>query len=94
MGDVSFGLLISGGVDSSLIAAIVMRLIKKGEVDLKKRGMTEIHSFCIGVEGSTDLKAARIIADFLGTTHHDIIYTCEEGIDAIPDVVYAIETYN
>jgi asparagine synthase (glutamine-hydrolysing) len=58
MGDVPFGLLISGGVDSSLIAAITMKLVKSGEIDIKARGMTEVPSFCVGLEGSPDLEAS------------------------------------
>lgn len=77
MGDVPFGLLISGGVDSSLIAAIACRLIRSGEVDIKKHGMTDIPSFCVGLEGSPDLAAARKVADYLGTNHHEIIFTVE-----------------
>lgn len=56
--------------------------------------MTRVHSFCVGLEGSPDIAAAQEVADFLGTEHHAIIYTPEEGIDAIPDVIYHTETYN
>ncbi len=59
MVDVPFGLLISGGLDSSLIASIAVRLVREGEINLKKKGMIEIHSFCIGIEGSPDLINAR-----------------------------------
>jgi len=94
MCDVPFGLLISGGVDSSLIASITMKLVKEGKVDLKAKGMTEVHSFCIGLKDSPDLKQSRIVADFIGTNHHEFIYTVEEGIDEIPHAIYHMETYN
>jgi asparagine synthase (glutamine-hydrolysing) len=59
MGDAPFGLFISGGVDSSVIAGIVMKLVKSGEIDIKARGMTKVHSFCVGLEGSPDLYFAQ-----------------------------------
>lgn len=94
MGDAPFGLFISGGVDSSVIAGIVMKLVKNGEIDLKARGMTKVHSFCVGLEGSPDLHFAKKVADFLGTEHHSFIYTVEEGLDMIPEVIYHTETFN
>jgi len=94
MVDVPFGLLISGGVDSSLIAAITMRLIREGEIDIKSKGMKEVHSFCVGLQDSPDLIAARKVAEAVGTTHHEFVYTVEEGIDTMPEVVYHLETYN
>ena len=94
LGDVPFGLLISGGVDSSIVASIVMKLVKSGEIDIKKRGMTEVPSFCVGIKGSPDLEAARKVAQFIGTTHYDIHFTVEEGIDALEEVIYHTETFN
>jgi len=86
--------LISGGVDSSLIAAITMRLVRSGEVDINSKGMKEVHSFCVGLEDSPDLLAARKVAEAVGTTHHEFVYTVQEGIDAMPEVVYHLETFN
>jgi asparagine synthase (glutamine-hydrolysing) len=94
MVDVPFGLLISGGVDSSLIAAVTMRLVREGKVDIGSKGMKEVHSFCIGLHDSPDLIAARKVAEYIGTTHHEFVYTVEEGIDAMPEVVYHLETFN
>jgi asparagine synthase (glutamine-hydrolysing) len=94
MADVPFGLLISGGVDSSLVAAIAVKLIREGQVNLKEKGMDAIHSFCIGKADSPDLKAAKAVADYLGTTHHEFVYTLDDGLDAIPECIYHLETFN
>lgn len=89
MSDVPFGVLLSGGLDSSLVAACAKRII--GE-----RGTLwgNLHSFCVGLEGSPDLIAARQVADYLKTDHHEFNFTVQEGIDAISDVIYHIETYD
>lgn len=87
-------MFISGGVDSSLIAAITVRLVAEGKIDIHKRGMDKVHSFCIGLEGSPDIEASHKVAEYLGTEHHAFVYTPAEGIDAIPDVIYHTETYN
>jgi asparagine synthase (glutamine-hydrolysing) len=71
-----------------------MKLIKNGEIDIVKRGMSNVKSFCIGLEGSPDLEMAKKVADFLGTEHYSFTYTVEEGIDCIPEVIYYTETYN
>lgn len=94
MVDVPFGLLISGGVDSSLIASITMKLVHEGKVDLQSKGMKEVHSFCVGLQDSPDLIAARKVAEQIGTVHHEFIYTVEEGIDSMPEAVYHLETFN
>lgn len=89
MSDVPFGLLLSGGLDSSLVAAIAAKHYRDQEEELEK-----LHSFCIGLEGSPDLKAAEEVAKFIGTKHYSFTYTIEEGIDALEDVIYHIETYD
>lgn len=89
MSDVPFGVLLSGGLDSSLVAAIAARKIgKEGTV------WGKLHSFCVGLPGSPDLKAGREVAAFLGTDHHEFTFTVQEGIDSISDVIYHIETYD
>ncbi|CAK9313205.1 unnamed protein product [Citrullus colocynthis] len=90
MTDVPFGVLLSGGLDSSLVASITTRYLA-GTKAAKHWG-TQLHSFCVGLEGSPDLKVAREVADFLGTVHHEFHFT--DGIDAIEDVIYHIETYD
>ncbi|WIA15502.1 hypothetical protein OEZ85_002139 [Tetradesmus obliquus] len=90
MSDVPFGVLLSGGLDSSLVAAIASRAIKSSDSVWGNR----LHSFCVGLPGSPDLKAGREVADFLGTDHHEFTFTVQEGIDAISDVIQHIETYD
>jgi len=96
MGDVPYGVLLSGGLDSSLVAACAARFARR-RVDEDDRGEAwwpRLHSFAIGLEGSPDLAAAQVAAQALGTVHHGFTYTLEEGIDAIPEVIRHIETYD
>ena len=96
MSDVPYGVLLSGGLDSSIISAVAKkfapRRIESG--DKAEAWWPQLHSFAIGLNGSPDLAAARKVADHIGTVHHEINFTVEEGIDAVRDVIYHIETYD
>lgn len=96
MSDVPYGVLLSGGLDSSVISAIAKQFAaKRIETDGQKEAWwPQLHSFAVGLEGSPDLAKARDVADFIGTVHHEIHYTIQEGLDAIRDVIYYIETYD
>lgn len=96
MGDVPYGVLLSGGLDSSLVAACAARFARR-RIEDDDRGEAwwpRLHSFAIGLEGSPDLAAAQVAADALDTVHHGFTYTLEEGIDAIPEVIRHIESYD
>lgn len=96
MSDVPYGVLLSGGLDSSVISAIAKQFAaKRIETDGQKEAWwPQLHSFAVGLEGSPDLAKAREVADYIGTVHHEIHYTIQEGLDAIRDVIYYIETYD
>ena len=89
MSDVPWGVLLSGGLDSSLVASICARHIKRRSTSFPK-----LHSFTVGLEGSPDLIAAKQVAEYLGTTHHAYTYTLAEGADAIREVIRSVETYD
>lgn len=96
MTDVPYGVLLSGGLDSSITSAIAKRFAAMRIEDDEKTAAwwPQLHSFAIGLEGAPDLKAAREVAGKIGTVHHEMTYTIQEGLDAIRDVIYHIETYD
>jgi asparagine synthase (glutamine-hydrolysing) len=96
MSDVPYGVLLSGGLDSSIVSAIAKKFSSKRieTQDKSDAWWPQLHSFAVGLEGSPDLAAARKVADHIGTVHHEIHFTVEEGLDAIRDVIYHIETYD
>jgi asparagine synthase (glutamine-hydrolysing) len=96
MSDVPYGVLLSGGLDSSVVSAVAKKFApKRIETDDKSEAWwPQLHSFAVGLIGSPDLAAARKVADHIGTVHHEINFTVEEGLDAIRDVIYHIETYD
>ena len=96
MSDVPYGVLLSGGLDSSVISSIAE---KYSEMRIEDNGQSKaywprLHSFAVGLKGAPDLAKARQVANYIGTEHHEINYTIQEGLDAIRDVIYFIETYD
>ncbi|TAA46680.1 asparagine synthase B [Pseudoxanthomonas winnipegensis] len=96
MTDVPYGVLLSGGLDSSLVAAVAARYARHRieDGDRTEAWWPRLHSFAIGLSGSPDLAAAKVAAESLGTVHHGFEYTFEEGLDALPEVIRHIETYD
>ena len=96
MSDVPYGVLLSGGLDSSIVSAIAE---KYSQMRIEDGSRTRaywprLHSFAVGLKGAPDLEKARLVADHIGTVHHEINYTIQEGLDALRDVIYYIETYD
>ena len=96
MSDVPYGVLLSGGLDSSIISAIAQKYAAKRVEDGGQTGAwwPRLHSFAVGLKGAPDLEKARCVAEHIGTVHHEINYTIQEGLDAIRDVIYFTETYD
>jgi len=96
MSDVPYGVLLSGGLDSSITSALAKKFAAKRieSDDTQSAWWPQLHSFSVGLEGSPDLAAAQKVAEHIGTVHHEIKFTIQEGLDAIREVIYHLETYD
>ncbi|MCP3428658.1 asparagine synthase B [Opacimonas viscosa] len=96
MSDVPYAVLLSGGLDSSLVSAVAAQYVAKRVEDDSQSDAwwPRLHSFAVGLKGAPDLVAAQKVADMIGTVHHEINFTIQEGLDAIRDVIYYLETYD
>ena len=96
MSDVPYGVLLSGGLDSSITSALAKKFAAKRveSDDTQAAWWPQLHSFSVGLEGSPDLAAAQEVAKHIGTVHHEIKFTIQEGLDAIREVIYHLETYD
>ncbi|NBS19609.1 MAG: asparagine synthase B, partial [Flavobacteriia bacterium] len=96
MSDVPYGVLLSGGLDSSITSALAKKFSSKRieSDDTQEAWWPQLHSFSVGLEGSPDLVAAQKVAHHIGSVHHEVIFTIQEGLDAIRDVIYHLETYD